>query len=109
MTRTMLFRAFDLLPICPDLIHVFDFEISENMWMASHQFIREMTDHFIKIKSAAFLPELSVEDHLQLQITQCFHHFMIIAGFDRIDKLIDLFHGVPAQGFMILLAIPWAT
>src|SRR5438477_558300 len=82
------------------------FELAEYVWVAANEFFSDMASDFFEIECAALLCQLTVEHHLEQQITQLLGHLLIVAGLNRIDQFIDLLDGMPAQRFVVLLAVP---
>ena len=74
---------------------------------------QELFSHFpryiLKRKSSPFPRQLTMEDHLQQQITELFSHLMVVIAFNRIDQLVHFLNGMKSQAHMILLAVPWTT
>lgn len=109
MPRPCLFGSFNLLPLCPDTFHILDFDFSEHMRMATNQFLNDVTRDLIKIKGASFLGKLAVKDDLQQQISQFFHHFVIVPRFNCIHQFVNFLDRVKAEALVRLFAIPRAT
>src|SRR6185436_2959037 len=112
--RTLMPRAFflgmlDLLPIRPNLVHVFDFRCAEYMRMAAYQFLHQQSTDSLKIKRASLSSHLTVKHHLQQQVSQFLGHFVVVTGLNGVNQFIHFLDGMPSQGHVVLLAVPWAA
>ena len=65
--------------------------------MAANQFVHELPRDFFKIKRAAFLRHLRMENHLQQQIAQFLGHFVIVARLNRVNQFINFLNRMAAQ------------
>ena len=109
MPRSVLLGPLDLLPVCPDLVDIFDPKPAKHVRMAANQLFRDVAGDLVEVESLALMGQLAVKHHLQQQITQLFFQFVVIASLNRIDQFIDLFDRMPAQRHMVLLLIPGTT
>ena len=109
MAGAVLFGGFDFFPVGPDFVHVFDFEVAEDMRMAANEFFGDAPGYLLEIKRAALAGQLAVENHLQQQIAQFLGHFLIVARLDRVHQFVDFLDGVKAEGHVVLLAVPGAA
>src|ERR1035437_10355533 len=100
------FRLLDFFPVRPDFVHVFDFGFAENVRMAADQFINEMPRDLFKIKRAALVRQLAVENYLQQQIAQFLGHLNVVARLDGVNQFINFLNRVAAQRQVRLLAVP---
>src|SRR6185369_3220890 len=89
-------RSFDFFPVHPDLVHVFDFSLSENVRMAANQFLRDVPRDFVEIERAPFLRKLAMKDDLQQQIAKLLLKLVVIAGLNGIEQFINFLDRVPA-------------
>ena len=109
MSGPMLFGAFDLLPIDPDLIHILNGQISKDMRMSPNQLRGDMTYDCIEIKGPTLFAQLAMKNHLQQKIAQFLCYFMVVLGFYGVEQLINFFDRMPTEGHVILLSIPGAA
>src|SRR5262249_2578612 len=65
----MFFGTLNLLPVGPNLVDVFDFELSENMRVSANQLTADMPSDGFEIKRSTLSGELTVKNHLQEQVT----------------------------------------
>src|SRR5438105_4863743 len=63
----------------------------------------------IEIEGTAFFAELAMEHDLQEKIAEFLDQLEIVAGLNGIQQFIHFLDGVPAEGEVILLAVPRAT
>jgi hypothetical protein len=47
-----------------------------------------------------------MKDDLQEDVAEFFGEFVIVVGLDGVEQFVDFFHCMPAQGKMVLLAVP---
>ena len=105
----LLLGLLDLLPVRPNLIHVLHLHVPKNVRMAADELIGDVTGDLFKIKRPAFARQLTMENHLQKQITQLLFHQGVVAILNGLHQFIDLFHRVKAKRAVRLLAIPRAA
>ena len=79
------------------------------MRVAADQFVGDVPGDFLEIKGAALPGQLAMENHLQEQVAQFLLHLVVVARLDGVDQFIDLLDRMPAQGHVVLLAVPGAA
>ena len=109
MSSPLFLRPFDVLPLRQNSLGGVHFLFAKHVRMSANQFVHNVTAHLVEIESAPLLGQLAVEHDLEQQITELLHHFVVIAGFDRIEQFVNFFDRVEAQTHMVLLKIPWAS
>jgi len=109
VARAFLFSLLDFFPVGPDFVHVLDLGRAKHMRMTTDEFVHQMTCDLLEIERSALASQLTMENHLQQQVTQFLGHLVVIARFDGVNQLIDLFDGVAAQGQVVLLSVPRAA
>ena len=109
MPSTVLLGPLDPLPVRPYLVHILDVNVPKYMGMPPDQFIRNAAGDFLEVKCPAFPGQLAMENNLQEQIAKFLFQFMVVAGFDGVEHLIDLFDRMPTQRHVVLLAVPGAA
>src|SRR5437899_3408740 len=65
VTGSVLFRSLDLLPIRPNLVHIFDFDIAKYMRVAPDEFLRYVTRDVVEVERTTLFGELAMQDNLQ--------------------------------------------
>jgi hypothetical protein len=105
----VLLGALDLLPVRPDLVHVLNLQFPEDVRVPSYQLVYDVPGHLLEIEGATLFGQLAMEHYLKEQITQLLFQFMVVRRFNSINQLIDLLDGMPAQGTVVLLAVPGAA
>ena len=83
--------------------------VAEHVGVTAQQLVRDVPGDTLEVKGTALLGQLAVEHHLEEQIAQLLFHLMVVPGFNGINQLVDLLDRMPAQGAMVLLAIPGAA
>src|SRR3974390_2722919 len=109
MAGAVLLGALDLFPLCPDRVHRPGLRIAKNMGMPANQLFRDVSRDLIEIERATFLRQLTVKHDLQQQIAEFFLHFMVVTSFNGVYQLVHLLDRMPANGAMVLLAVPGAS
>jgi hypothetical protein len=56
------------------------FVVAKDVRMPAHQFLHNQPADLFKIKRAAFLRQLAVENNLQQQIAEFLGHFVVVAA-----------------------------
>lgn len=109
MPGAVLLGALDSLPVDPDLVDVPDRDVPEDVRMTPHQFVGEPLADGVEVEYTAFPGQLGVKDDLKQQVAQFLRQFVIIPGLDGVEEFVDFLDGMPAQGLVILLAVPGAA
>ena len=76
------------------------------MGMSADEFVGQSFTDLVEVESASLIAKLAMEHDLEQKISQFFHHFMFIIGFDGVDQFVDLFHRVETKALVILLLVP---
>lgn len=103
---TLLFSPFNAFPVRPDLIGVFHPDAPEDMRVSADEFFDDSPADVIEVEGAALPGELGVEDNLEEKITEFFREFGVIPRLNGVQEFVNLLHGVPSKGSMVLVAVP---
>jgi hypothetical protein len=77
--------------------------------MPRDELVGDSASHILNGEARCFLtPDLSVEDHLEQQITELLAKMILIGDLDSLDCLSGLLDQILDQRPVSLLSIPWA-
>ncbi len=79
------------------------------MWMPAHQFAHQMIDNAVEVEMPVFPSDLSIENHLEQQISQLVFQMRVILTFDGIGNFVGFLQRVRHDGLVRLLRIPWTA
>jgi hypothetical protein len=79
------------------------------MWVAPNHFVANGSGHIFEIECAIFFGHLSVEHHLEKQITEFVPQSVEIVARYGVSNLVRFFYGIGRDAREILFKIPGTT
>src|SRR5213593_410740 len=109
----MPFGTLDALPVARDVggrVRTHEgVALTEDVGMTAHYLSADGPVHVAHVEDAALRSELGVQDDLEEEISELFGEARRRALLERFVDLVGLFEKMPAQGDVVLLAIPRAA